>query len=439
MTSGRTGVPLATLRRIPNTRPVVAAGERCEMCAQPIADEHQHVVGLETRTLMCTCRGCYLLFTDQHAELRYRAVPDRYLSFPDFVFDAVAWDELQIPVESRLRVPQLGAGPGRRVLPEPGRRHRVRARPGGVGPGPRGQPGARPCCCPTWRRSSSIAPTTAEATSAACSCRSTSATSWSARCAPPGADSTAARRRAPRWRSSSREPSPGASGARGRDGERVMTDLRFEVLDVTAEPYAAAAAAHGPARHQRVDGERGACDRAALPGPDRAAATPLRRGQSRAACAPCSGAGSGGRDTLRPFLWMHSNTMVQGFSGSTEVDLPLPCTYDFDVIGSRYLHALGEGDVPLVLMFSGTVFTRGVAGFGVEQVPWDREAHHGMPVSVWRQMMELLLPEHRVAPARPRAHGRAGRLPGPARVDLVGGDGRAPARRTDEASRSCRR
>ena len=98
MTSGPSGLPLATLRRIRETRPVVRAGERCEMCAQPIADEHQHVVGLESRTLMCTCRGCYLLFSDQHATLRYRAVPDRYFSFPDFVFDAAAWDELQIPV-----------------------------------------------------------------------------------------------------------------------------------------------------------------------------------------------------------------------------------------------------------------------------------------------------------------------------------------------------
>lgn len=98
MSNRPTGLPLATLRRITTSRPVVVPGERCEMCAQPIADEHQHVVGLENRTLMCTCRGCYLLFSDQHATLRYRAVPDRYLSFPDFVFDATAWDELQIPV-----------------------------------------------------------------------------------------------------------------------------------------------------------------------------------------------------------------------------------------------------------------------------------------------------------------------------------------------------
>ena len=92
------GSPLAVLSRITARRPPVVAGERCEMCAEPIADEHQHVVGLTTRTLMCTCRGCYLLFTDEHAELRYRAVPDRYLSFPDFALEQAQWDALEIPV-----------------------------------------------------------------------------------------------------------------------------------------------------------------------------------------------------------------------------------------------------------------------------------------------------------------------------------------------------
>jgi hypothetical protein len=90
--------PLSSLRRIAGTRPEPPVGERCEMCAAPIVDDHPHVVNLESRVLMCTCRGCYLLFTAEHAELRYRAVPDRYLSFPDFAFGAAEWDDLQIPV-----------------------------------------------------------------------------------------------------------------------------------------------------------------------------------------------------------------------------------------------------------------------------------------------------------------------------------------------------
>ncbi len=81
-----------------NRREPEPVGERCEMCSEPIADEHQHVVNVAARQLMCVCRGCYLLFIDSHAELRYRAVPDRYLAFPDFALDRRTWEALQIPV-----------------------------------------------------------------------------------------------------------------------------------------------------------------------------------------------------------------------------------------------------------------------------------------------------------------------------------------------------
>ena len=91
--------PFEVLNRIRSNRQVPeSAGERCEMCSEPIQDEHQHVVNVAGRQLMCVCRACYLLFTDNDAELRYRAVPDRYLAFPDFALDRRAWEALQIPV-----------------------------------------------------------------------------------------------------------------------------------------------------------------------------------------------------------------------------------------------------------------------------------------------------------------------------------------------------
>ena len=117
-----------------------APGSAARCAPQPIADEHQHVVDLESRSLMCTCRPCYLLFTDEQAELRYRAVPDRYLSFPGFVLGQARLGRAADPGRAGVPVPQHGAGPGRRVLPEPGRRHRVRAAAGGVGPHRGGQP-----------------------------------------------------------------------------------------------------------------------------------------------------------------------------------------------------------------------------------------------------------------------------------------------------------
>lgn len=91
--------PLDVIARIRANRDMPEpVGERCEMCSEPIADQHQHVVNVEGRQLMCVCRGCYLLFTDSNAGLRYRAVPDRYVMFPDLALGRREWESLQIPV-----------------------------------------------------------------------------------------------------------------------------------------------------------------------------------------------------------------------------------------------------------------------------------------------------------------------------------------------------
>ncbi|WP_427018094.1 DUF5947 family protein [Pseudarthrobacter sp. P1] len=117
--TGATGSPpLALLRRIAGSRPAAAAGERCEMCAEPLAEKHQHVVDTESRALLCTCRPCYLLFTDSGATLRYRSVPERYVSFPGFELGAGQWDELEIPIG--LAFFFFNTGMGRTVAFYPG-------------------------------------------------------------------------------------------------------------------------------------------------------------------------------------------------------------------------------------------------------------------------------------------------------------------------------
>ena len=70
------------------------------MCTEVIDErEHSHVVHLENRALLCTCRPCALLFTERGAGRgRYRAVPNRYLRDPNFTMTEAAWDSLQIPV-----------------------------------------------------------------------------------------------------------------------------------------------------------------------------------------------------------------------------------------------------------------------------------------------------------------------------------------------------
>lgn len=95
--------------------------------------------------------------------------------------------------------------------------------------------------------------------------------------------------------------------------------------------------------------------------------------------------------TLSTFPWLHTTAMVPGFTGECVTELVMPCTYDFEVAASKYLHAL-EGTVPLDFLFSGTIFTKGTNGFGVEQIPWDREAQFDMPVEVWRDVLRRNFP-----------------------------------------------
>jgi Family of unknown function (DUF6084) len=97
-------------------------------------------------------------------------------------------------------------------------------------------------------------------------------------------------------------------------------------------------------------------------------------------------------ESLRPFLWTHVSTTIGKFAGTTEFDLPIECTYDFDVAGAKYLHALAGGDIPLLLLFSGTAFTRGTSGFAAEPLSWSTEASYKLPVAVWRAMMDLYFP-----------------------------------------------
>jgi hypothetical protein len=97
--------------------------------------------------------------------------------------------------------------------------------------------------------------------------------------------------------------------------------------------------------------------------------------------------------TLRAMLWTHASVMVTPFAGSTLVDLPVPCTFDFNVAATKYFAGLAGGEVPLNLMFSGTTFYEdGERGLQVEQIPWDREAHYRLPVGVWGEMMDMYYP-----------------------------------------------
>ena len=170
-----------------------------------------------------------------------------------------------------------------------------------------------------------------------------------------------------------------------------MPELTFTVLDVAPEPYAAAPNLLARLRVEETTGE--VVHALALRAQVRI--EPQRRRYDDAeeqALLDLFGGRSRFAETLKPFSWLHASTVAQGFTGSTEISLVLPCSYDVEVAGTPYLRALQDGEVPLVFLFSGTVFTRGATGFAVAQVPWDREASYRLPVAVWRALMAKHFP-----------------------------------------------
>lgn len=97
--------------------------------------------------------------------------------------------------------------------------------------------------------------------------------------------------------------------------------------------------------------------------------------------------------TLKTLLWTHTSVVVPGFTGSTTVDLPVPCTFDFNIAATKYFAGLTDGEIPLVLQFSGTIFYANESGaLQVAQIPWSKEAKYRLLVKVWQEMMEMYYP-----------------------------------------------
>lgn len=173
-----------------------------------------------------------------------------------------------------------------------------------------------------------------------------------------------------------------------------MADLSFQVVGVRAEPYAAVPTLVFALRIEETSGQ--AIQAIALR--CQIQIEPNRRSHSAAEQARLLEMfGKPGRwaDTVKPLLWTHANLMVTGFQGAATVDLPMTCTYDFEVTAAKYFEALDDGEIPLLLLFSGTVFTAGGSagsGFMVERVPWEKEAAFRLPVRLWREVMDRYFP-----------------------------------------------
>jgi len=97
-------------------------------------------------------------------------------------------------------------------------------------------------------------------------------------------------------------------------------------------------------------------------------------------------------DTLRPVQFANLAVMVPGFTGSTELDLAVPLTYDMEIGATRYFAGLDDGEVPLLLLFSGTIFSVADGRLSVQLVPWSKEAACRLPVAVWREAIDAHFP-----------------------------------------------
>lgn len=170
-----------------------------------------------------------------------------------------------------------------------------------------------------------------------------------------------------------------------------MTELSFTCLDVQPERYAAAPTllfrlqVNAPAE-QRVRAIALRCQ---------IRIEPQRRGygeQEAERLLELFGERGRWGDTLKPFQFANTSTVVASFTGNTEVDVTVPCSYDMEVATGRYFHGLEDGEIPFILLFSGTVFKDGEKALWIEQVPWHTECRYRMPVEVWREMMDIHFP-----------------------------------------------
>ncbi len=98
--------------------------------------------------------------------------------------------------------------------------------------------------------------------------------------------------------------------------------------------------------------------------------------------------------TLRTLPWTTATLVVPPFRGQTTVELPVPCTYDLEVTAARYFAALDDGEIPVELLFSGSLFFQAESGaLQTTRIAWDREAAYRLPLAVWKRAMARHFPD----------------------------------------------
>ena len=224
----------------------------------------------------------------------------------------------------------------------------------------------------------------------------------------------------------------GAAGQRPGPGGGAMADLIFGCTGASADRYAATPTLTFSLTISETSGVRVhaialRCQIRIEPHRRRYSAAEARRLHD------LFGDPSRWANTVKPIELATVTTMVPSFTALTEVDVQVPCTYDLEVASARYLQGLDDGTIPLLLLFSGTVFVDTGAGFSVELVPWSAEASYRMLGERLARPGERALPRERMAALQQRNPGRAVRLQGAARPADLGRHPAGPAGRGDDS------
>ncbi|AUI59206.1 DUF6084 family protein [Amycolatopsis sp. BJA-103] len=170
-----------------------------------------------------------------------------------------------------------------------------------------------------------------------------------------------------------------------------MADLVFDCLDAAPERYGVVPSLNLRLRISEVTGER--IEAIALRCQIRV--EPHRRRyspQEAELLRDLFGDTARWADTVKPMQFTTVTAMVPGFTGATTLELPVPVTYDLEIASTKYFNSVSDGVIPLLLLFSGTVFSMREGRMSVQQVPWSKETSYGLPVKVWRETVDLHFP-----------------------------------------------
>ena len=175
-----------------------------------------------------------------------------------------------------------------------------------------------------------------------------------------------------------------------------MADLTFDCIGAQAERYAVMPTITLSAADQRDQRAADRRDRAALPDPDRAVTAALHGRRGRAAARPLRRHGALGRHAEAACSSRTSSTMVTSFTGSTEVDSRSTSATTWRSATTGTSPSLESGEIPLLLLFSGTVFSIVDGRLQVQQVPWQQGSGLPAPGERLAGSDRRALPEQRV-------------------------------------------